>query len=457
MEILKKILIRIVALGVFFILANYIYTKTFWKGDILEHADLLDSLAQFQNNTDVLYLSSSSNYFHPAEDKTNSTISGYISDYFPTLRLNAIHKGYMHSGVFYSILKNIPEDSPIETIIIAVNIRSFGAYWVYSDVETSYRAQQLMMNTKYPPLARRFLLALDYYDNKSKEERIEQYKTVWATDTLKFSFPFDQKKVSEWDYAIAHSGKYKNEDGSVDVAKTGYACNLVKFFAYNIDTNHVRVKDFDKIVELAKKRNWKLMFHILPEDINRAYSMIGKEIPYLLNESANLIKNRYGKQTSLFNNIGLLEEPFFYEDYPTEHYTSDGKKILAKELALQLKSIYPDEYKTTGWSYKKANISPNMILKEIKSIKENLDWVRAIEDKSKQQGRAIGEIYREDAVWALKQEVKKNDSEIFKAMIAKIKSDSLWNQNIIENATKNNISYDEQIEADAIWLINEQL
>ena len=456
MDFLKKILTRLFAFIVLLILINFVYTQTFWKTDIHKHADLLDSIAKYQDNTDVLFLSSSSNYFHAIDDHSNKRVSDYLSEYYPNLRINAINKGYMHSGIFYSVLQNIPKDSPIKTIIVAINIRSFGPYWLYSDVETAYSAQQLMMNNIYPPIIRRFLLALDYYDNKTKEERIKQYKEAWETDTLIFPYPFPYKTVSEWDYAVAHSGKYKNKNGSLNIDELGFACNLVKFYGYNIDSNHIRIKDLDKIIKLAKERNWKLLFHILPTNLNSAFNLVGQDIPYLLNESANKIKDRYSKSCIFFNNIDLLDESFFYENYPTEHYLPGGKRILAKTLAKELGFIYPKEYKPQKWTYNKANISPKKIKSKIKEIKKNNDWIKAIKVKSKHSGRTENSIYREDASWLLMQEFAKKEETRVNQIISRIKANPEWNQKIIDKAIRNKYSYEKQIKEDAIWIVNSE-
>lgn len=451
MKLFKKILIRLSVLVLILVLTELIYTKTYWIKDVHKHADLLDSIAKYEYNTDVLYLSSSSNYFHPHDDTSNTTISKYLNQFFPNLKINAIQKGYMHSGVFYSVLENIPEDAPIKTIILSVNIRSFGAYWLFSDVETAYSAEQLMLKPGMPHFLKKFLLSLDYYDDLSKEERVQQYLKAWKTDTLKFPYFFDYKFVSDWDYALAHMDRFKNPDGSIDLKTTDYACNLIKFYGYNIDSNHIRIKDFDNIVELAKKRHWKLLFHILPVDMNNAYALVGKEIPFLLNESANYIYNRYLKQGYIVNNLELLNERFFFEDYPTEHYIKEGKLIVAESIAQELKKIYPQEYNDPNYKINVINITPKEISEEAYKISQNEAWMRAIEQKSEKQNRKSEFILREDAYWAIKQRMIQE--EITK-MILNIKSDSIWLQSIKEKAKKNNLSENEQINLDAKWIIN---
>lgn len=431
MEIIKKVIFRILALALFLFLANLLYTKTFWESDILKHADLLDSIAIKQNNTDVLYLSSSSNYFCPSTDTSKSTISEYLNLYFPKLRINSIHKGYMHSGVFFSVLENIPQDSPIETIIISINLRSFGAYWLYSEVESNYSAQKLMMEPNYPPLLKRFLLSLNHFDNKSKKERESQFLTSWTEDTLKSlrkEFPY--KTVMDWDHAIAKSIKYKNEDGSINYEETGFACNIVKAFAFEINNNHPRIKDLDRIVELSKKRKWNLIFHILPEDFEKAERMIGSEIPFMLTQAKNIITDRFKEEDLQFvNNLDILNASFFYEKYPTEHYNSVGKRIIAQKLSNALSFFYPKEYTDLKWE-------PNLSISD--SIFNNAEPI----------------ILKSDSNLGVNTDTTKNMA--IESIISRINSDSKWKKLIQEKAKKNNISYQKQVQLDAEWLFTQE-
>ncbi len=390
------------------LLSNYIYKYTQWPKDRVEYADLLDSLDLVKNNTDILYLSSSSNYFYPKTDTSKKWISAYLNDFFPDKRINAIHKGYMHAGIFLSILKNIPENTPIETIVVSVNIRSLGAFWIYSDVETAYASQQLIMNQELPVLLRRFFLALGYYDNKTKEEREQQFLTAWENEVFTqtdASFPF--KNVIEWDKAVAKSGKYTHPDGSWDMPKLEYACNLVKAFAFEVDSLNPRVQDFDKIVDYCKSRNWNLVFHILPEDVGNTRKLIGKELNHYISNTADYLFERYqSKGVNIVNNYNLLDNSYFYESYPTEHYSSYGKLQVAASIAQQLKQYYSESYK---------NIKIPVPNRNTNSLQAK------IQEK-----------------------------------IQIIKSDSVWFQNIKNKAVKNNISVDKQLELDAKWLIDKE-
>ena len=345
MELIKKILIKLLMLAVLLFAVNLTYKHTLWKVDRSKYADVLDSLNNIKDSTDILYISSSSNYFHPITDKVGYTVSGFIDEQFPNLKVNAINKGYMHAGAFYSVLRNIPKKSPIKTVVVCVNMRSFGAFWLYSETETAYSQMELMCNNNYPLILRRFLLSLDYYDNVKKDEREKQFKTAWREDTLQIPEYDVNTDIVDWDSTCVCKGGFVTIDGKPDNDKLNFKCNIIKAFAYTLDTvNNIRFKQFDNIIALAKKRNWNLVFNILPEDYDKAIIMVGDVIPYIIDKNVKLFIEKYKNSgVKIIDNHRLLSGSCFYEKYPTEHYTTEGKKKLASVLANKLREIYPEQ------------------------------------------------------------------------------------------------------------------
>jgi len=199
--------------------------------------------------------------------------------------------------------------------------------------------QQVMMNHNYPPLLRRAMLSFGAYDNRTDPERKKQFLHWWKTQELKFPYPFEYKYVTDWDKGLANSGRYIKEDGKWDYDQIGFACNIVKAFAFHIDTlSHPRIKDFDAIVDLARERNLQLILVIVPEDVEKAERLVGKEIPWLLNQSAEILYKRYNKgNVQVVNCLNLLNADYYYETFPTEHYRSAGKKLVSEQILQALK------------------------------------------------------------------------------------------------------------------------
>jgi len=228
-----------------------------------------------------------------------------------------------------------------------------------------------MMNNDYPLTFRRLLLSLDYYDNKSLEERKQQFLQYWKRDTISITEFNFIKTTFEWDSISALSQKYKDINYVIDYDKVGFMCNIIKAFAYNLDTiNNVRFKQFDKIIKLANNRNWNLIFNILPEDIDKAEIMVGKEIPYILNRNKEIFIKKYrNKNVTIIDNMELLNGGYFYETYPTEHYIPKGKEIVANKVSEVISSIYTEQ----EFVEKAFNIDDNIQIKTSFVICENGD------------------------------------------------------------------------------------
>lgn len=403
----KNIAIKVLLLISLLFVINIVYKNTFFADDISRYADIQDSLNKIINCTDILYFGSSSNYFCPKNDSSKRKISDYVNLYFPKLKVNPIQKGYMHAGTFLSVIQNIPDNSPVKTIIISVNLRSFGAFWMFSEVETSYAQAKLLMNPIYPKVLSKFLLSLDAYDNKTKDERIKQFLHYWDIDTIELPDKSKKVTVNEWDKAIATSGRYKNKDGSVDYETIGFACNIIKAFAYNIDTTkHPRIKDLDEIVKLAKKKNWNLIFNILPEDVEKADRLVGTEIRAILKRNRDIILNRYSSQgVTVIDNLETLNADYFYEAYPTEHYSSAGKILVAKTIANKIKEWYPNEYKDVVFNAISDNTySYDYLQEKIEIIKNDSIWFKAIKEKAIKNNRTIDEQLILDGKWVIDNE-----------------------------------------------------
>jgi hypothetical protein len=113
------------------------------------------------------------------------------------------------------------------------------------------------------------------------------------------------------------------------------ACHYIKNFAFKIDpkTNQ-RIKDFDEIVEIAKKRHIKIVFNLLAENMEEANKLVGKELIYLMENNRKFLINRYHRNGNLVvDNLYAIQDNHFVDrNWPTEHYTRAGKLIIAKNI-----------------------------------------------------------------------------------------------------------------------------
>ncbi len=352
MKVFKPLLIRFSVLALMLVGMNFLYQKYFLEKDIQTHSGVINKVRKaLADSCEIIYLGESSNITYRADDIDKRAISDFINDYFPNKKIGNITKEATHAGNYYELLRNIPEKSSVKTVIVTLNLRSFDANWIYSSLETPLQKSMVMLK-KYPPLYNRFLLSFKGYDVKTDKEREQQYKREWRKSKLEFPFPVKYTTVTDWDKAMFHDG-IKNNDGSKNPELTSLACHYIKTYAFQIDTvKNPRIKDFDKIVQLAKKRNWNLIFNLMAENTEKARDLVGEELVFLMKQNRDILIKRYNQNHVLVvDNLETIpDEQFIDQNWTTEHYAEAGRKTIAKNVALVLQKFYPNDFKQVKYS-----------------------------------------------------------------------------------------------------------
>ena len=343
---MKKFLIRILMAAAMLFVLNWIYTQWFFEKDVAEHSDVLRLVLKMRDDScRIVYLGESSNITCGYWETNKRSISAYLGDYFPGVKTSDVTKEASHAQTYYYMLKNIPRKSSVETVVVTMNLRSFDARWIYSNLETPLRKQLVLMEN-YPPLMNRFLLALKAYPIKSESEMDSLTKQHWREDPLVFPFEFEWDNVYQWDSATAWQGR-NNYEGQYDPKWTELTCHYIKSYGFQIRDDNPRVKDFDDIVALCRKRGWHLVFNLMAENVDKVNGMVGKELMYLMKQNHNYLLNRYGnlEGVTVVDNFNLVRDVnFIDQDWTTEHYYEEGRRIIAKNVAEALKATYPNEY-----------------------------------------------------------------------------------------------------------------
>ncbi len=342
----KKIGLRIIALVVLLVALNFVYAKWFYENDLQTHSDIINLVREVPQNAQIIYLGESSNNTKRSDDVERKSIAEFIGDYYPELNMHGITKPAAHAGIYKALLENIPKNSDVKTVIVTLNLRSFGANWIYSNLETALQ-KSLVLIRPYPPLVNRFLLSFKAYDIKSEHERVKQFKAMWDNDPFNFPYDFPYNNVTSWDYAMAMNG-FKDSLGNHDQAQTELACHFIKNYAFYIDTlSNPRIKQFNEIVQLAQKRNWNLVFNLIAENTEKASELVGEDLIFLLERNTKILEDYYSKRgVIVVNSLNAVEdEQFIDRDWPTEHYAEKGRKAIAKNAAEAIKKLHPKEYK----------------------------------------------------------------------------------------------------------------
>ncbi|MGC8865812.1 MAG: hypothetical protein ACP5O2_08835 [Bacteroidales bacterium] len=334
---IKKVIPRLVAVLMILVLLNQIYTRYIYPHD-LKKIDLADSLARIKDTCQILYLGESSNFSFSWGDHDRRRISDFVADYYPSLSLGTLNKGALHAGIYLRLLEQIPTQSKLETVIVTVNLRSFGPDWIHSKLENVLQRDILLLSPG-PKLWNRFRMGLKAYYNPNETQRKALQQWHYAKDPLGPECPYPTAQA--WMSAIKEN---KAQPPLTLESERKQALNFIRLFAFSIDTlSNPRIHDLDRIARLARQRGWHLIFNLLSENVEKARQLTGQELPNLMQRNRDILVKRYsGMGVVVVDNLATVDSAFFIDkDWPTEHYTEPGRKAVARKVALALKEFYP--------------------------------------------------------------------------------------------------------------------
>ena len=329
------------------VVLNWVYSMWFFEKDLRKHADIVELSWDVTDDTcRIIYLGESSNNHYGDEETNHRKISDFTSDYFPTVKMGDLTHSASHAQTYYYMLKHIPASSAVETVVVTMNLRSFGPDWICSTLETALR-KKLVLLEDYPPLVNRFLLGFKVYPILTEDEWRDSVLWHRKHDALDFPYEFPYSNNFDWDWNVGWNG-WRDEQGNRDEEMTQLVCHYIKTYGFNITENNPRVKDFDAIVDLCHERGWNLVFNLLAENVDKANELVGKDLMFLIKRNRDFLLNRYGKLegVTVVDNLGLIRDVnFIDQNWTTEHYYEEGRRMVADHLAQTLKDFYPDAYR----------------------------------------------------------------------------------------------------------------
>ncbi len=329
MRELKKIVIKGGLLIIALVVMNYIYKATLWQADLEEYSGLTDEIV-LTKNADILYLGDCSDSYFGDGIKNEKGISQLLDSLLATQKVVGISEVGFHAGMYSTILTNVPTDSKIKTVIVTMNLRSFAATVQNTYVTNSINQRIRMLNNNYPPLLNRFLLSFDKVKYNSINELAELRERDWKRDQIEmgsFNTLYDWKTAYE-------KGEYIPFDEHWTEEMKAKGSSHIANYAFQIDTeNSPRITNFDNIVALVKKRNWQLVFHLMPEKLDESKELVGTELTQLIAHNRKLLHQRYGKDgVVIVDNMELLEADEFIDELPNSHFHYKGRKLMAVAL-----------------------------------------------------------------------------------------------------------------------------
>jgi hypothetical protein len=335
----RKYIISRAALTVaLLVVTGWIYTHYCYPIDLIKYESQLSEVLAKADTCDILYFAESSNGTYADTDKDTSSISDLLNKNIPSVQIGAINKGAVHAGVYRALIKRIPAESKANTWVVTMNLRSFGYPWMQSKLETPLMKTNLFYSERLPVI-NKLLMVFGYYDKKNVVQRDEIIEHHWRYDTIRFQFEYPFKTVRAWDDGFAN-GYYLKPDGSWDMGKISLACHYIKGYAFHIDTlTNPRIHDFDAIVKEAHLKGKRIIFNLLPENIEYADRLVGKELTYLMKQNRDLLVDRYTRMgATVVDNLELLDGWCYMDQHwTTEHYFYECRKKIADQLTLHIK------------------------------------------------------------------------------------------------------------------------
>lgn len=342
---LKKIALKGLLLLLVLVGLNFAYEKWQLPKDLEAHSEAGNMLWQLRDSAEVLYLGESSNITIADLDIDKRPISGFLAEYFPGMKVMALSKGALHAGNYFDLLNKMPSSGPLQTVVVTLNLRSFGQPWIYSKLEPALTKEMRLLKPG-PAIWNRLMLSYREYEKASDSEMLNLQDELRREPTLDWQDDFPCHSVHSWDSALNRRAIPLANGGSSQ-KEVELACHYVKAFAFRIQDDNPRLTDFDAIADLAKSRGWNLVLNLLPENVERAEELVGPRLANLMEENHRKLVQHFSNREGLLlvDNYKLLpNEVFIDQHWTTEHYTEKGRRKVAANVAEAIKTWHPAQY-----------------------------------------------------------------------------------------------------------------
>lgn len=329
----KRLTIRLLFVVVLFIAANGFYSRFLWPAEMEKHAPLAARVIQTADSADVLYFGESSNTsFNPFTDTLTYSISEFLQQYLPRLQVRDITHSAYHPGMFLALMELIPETARVKTIVVTMNIRNCGPAAIHTTLEPYMQKQKVYYSSRMPLLSRIYL-SMKFYDNRDSMERERLKLEAWRTWDIQYpgaKHPYPNAR--SW----FDAPKFPGEDSSGDARrKRILADDYIKGFAFVLREDNPRIEQFDAMVKLAAVNGWKLVFNIVPENMEYARLLLGENLVHTIRYNRDFLAARYRKMgVEVVDNLEVARGQEFTDQFwTTEHFNGRVRRACARNLA----------------------------------------------------------------------------------------------------------------------------
>ncbi len=339
----NKLIFKFTSIIATFVISYFVYIKIYLIPELKDQGPMLYNLTEYQWHNDVLYFGESSNFWIADSDKDRRTISDMINDSIDGYRLSGIAASGSHAGNFLPVIEQINQESRVKHLVITLNLRSFDKPWIYSNLESNLNRINCFYDGENH-LFNRLKAAFQFYQQPSEKEQEMKMLNAFEFDTLKVDFPLKFNTIKTW----CEQEKFPLPGGGEDFPKRELADHYIKAYAFQIDVKtNPRIKDFDDIVEVCKRKKIQLFFNLMSENIHYADSLVGKELVYLMKNNRDLLVDRYRKKgVIIIDNLETVNANSFGEkNWTTEHYDEIGRMKIAMNVKDTLMKYLPKKQK----------------------------------------------------------------------------------------------------------------
>ena len=333
MEILKKIVFRLFLVTLLFFVVNFFYAKFMFARDVKKYSPLKPVVDSVYQNADIIYLGESSNTsFNPWTDTISQSIAEHLQGFLPDKKIGSISHESFHLGLFRKILELYPEISA-QPILVTLNIRAMSPPSVFSGTEARNQQEALFYSDRLPLLTRIFL-SLHYYDNANASEREREKMKTWRLNSIKMG-PGSWETTRAWMNA---NNKF-NDKHPVPTKLRDMSDAYIKEFGFLLDAHNPRVQDLRAMIAYAKKNKIRIIFHILPENLEYARALWGQQLlQFMEYNHGYLLHLLQTEKMEYVDNFSIAKGVDFTDQwYPTEHFNTRTRRAIALSLARYLR------------------------------------------------------------------------------------------------------------------------
>ncbi len=369
--ILWRILQRFLVFGILFLVVNGVYERTIYPQERYKFSKVAGLLDSAFRSSDIVYLGESSNTsFNLWTDTLGYSVSQWLQYYFDSsVRVTGVsHDGY-HVGMFRKMLGLLPKQGKngrMPTLVVTVNMRSFGPAATYNPNEASNQQEAVFYTHRLPLLSRMFV-SLHHYDNRNSLEMEREKFRWWRTHALNLWDESGMTLIGNT-YLTTKSwfGDLSTKNFELPQEIRNMADAYVKEFAWIMDNDNPRLRDLKMMVEECNNRRVNFVLLLLAPNRAHADSLFGKQLTQYIDYNLEFLRSSFRKwqreiETKQGNcaaglagltmvdipalyqkNYGSFPSSNHYTDqfFPTEHVDAHVRGFIALQLAWALKNEY---------------------------------------------------------------------------------------------------------------------